>query len=74
MSTTVKLSEYAAAYGIPGHGPAGIAYVRISPEEKAGPAKGPPGLRVSRIRQGVTAMKVRGLVIESIVDTPRLTL
>jgi hypothetical protein len=73
MLTTVKLSEYAPALvGMPLHGPDGIVYERVSPEEKAGPPKGPTAFRVSKIRQGASPMKGRGLVMAPIVETPRL--
>src|SRR5712692_10394900 len=60
----VKLSEYAAALGIPEHGPPGILNDRVCPAEYAGPPYGPTGLRVSTTRHGVTLRKTDAAVLE----------
>jgi hypothetical protein len=42
------------------HGPAGMLKSRVAAPANAGRPKGPAGLRVSAMRQGVTATKRRG--------------
>ena len=48
-------------------GPAGISKSRLMPLANAGRPKGPAGLRVSAIRQGVTGTKRRGTGIPACV-------